>query len=103
MMINHYFKVALRLIKRSFLFSSIHILGFVWGMAAAFLIYLWVIDEFTFEDHNPDAGRIFRVIEANCSESGEVTENPYTSKLRQMLSVKSFRRWKKPLILGMSI
>lgn len=33
------------------------------GMAAAFLIYLWVIDEFTFEDHNPDAGRIFRVIE----------------------------------------
>ena len=53
MMINHYFKVALRLIKRSFLFSSIHILGFVWGMAAAFLIYLWVIDEFTFEDHNP--------------------------------------------------
>jgi len=45
MMINHYFKVALRLIKRSFLFSSIHILGFVWGMAAAFLIYLWVIDE----------------------------------------------------------
>lgn len=36
MMINHYFKVALRLIKRSFLFSSIHILGFVWGDGSGF-------------------------------------------------------------------
>ena len=43
-MIKHYVKVALRLIKRSFLFSSINMLGFVFGMAAAFLIYLWVVD-----------------------------------------------------------
>lgn len=100
MMINHYFKVALRLIKRSFLFSSIHILGFVWGMAAAFLIYLWVIDEFTFEDHNPDAGRIFRVIEANCSESGEVTENPYTSKLLADAFRKEFPQVEEATYLG---
>ena len=40
-MIKHYIKVALRLIKRSFLFSSINMLGFVLGMTAAFLIYLW--------------------------------------------------------------
>ena len=33
-MIKHYVKVALRLIKRSFLFSSINMLGFVFGMAA---------------------------------------------------------------------
>lgn len=100
MMINHYFKVALRLIKRSFLFSSIHILGFVWGMAVAFLIYLWVIDEFTFEDHNPDAGRIFRVIEANCSESGEVTENPYTSKLLADAFRKEFPQVEEATYLG---
>ena len=42
-MISHYLKVALRLIKRSFLFSTINMLGFVLGMAAAFLIYLWVV------------------------------------------------------------
>ena len=46
-MIKHYVKVALRLIKRSFLFSSINMLGFVFGMAAAFLIYPWVVDELT--------------------------------------------------------
>ena len=47
-MFKHYVKVALRLIKRSFLFSSVNMLGFVLGMAAAFLIYLWIVDELTF-------------------------------------------------------
>lgn len=37
-MFEHYVKVALRQIKRSLLFSSINILGFVVGMTAAFLI-----------------------------------------------------------------
>ena len=44
-MFKHYVKVALRLIKRSFLFSSVNMLGFVLGMTAAFLIYLWIVDE----------------------------------------------------------
>ena len=52
-MIKHYIKVAIRLIKRSFLFSSINMLGFVLGMTAAFLIYLWIVDELTFEDFQP--------------------------------------------------
>ena len=47
-MFKHYVKVALRLIKRSFLFSSVNMLGFVLGMTAAFLIYLWIVDELTF-------------------------------------------------------
>ena len=36
-MFKHYVKVALRLIKRSFLFSSVNMLGCVLGMTAAFL------------------------------------------------------------------
>ena len=47
-MFKHYVKVALRLIKRSFLFSSVNMLGFVLGMTAVFLIYLWIVDELTF-------------------------------------------------------
>ena len=47
-MFKHYVKVALRLIKRSFLFSSVNMLGLVLGMPAAFLIYLWIVDELTF-------------------------------------------------------
>ena len=43
-MFKHYVKVALRLIKRSFLFSSVNMLGFVLGMTAD----LWIVDELTF-------------------------------------------------------
>ena len=39
-MLRHYIKVALRLIRRSLLFSSINLMGFVLGLTAAFLIYL---------------------------------------------------------------
>ena len=35
-MISHYLKVALRLIKRSFLFSTINMLGFVLGMQGGY-------------------------------------------------------------------
>lgn len=47
-MFKHYVKVALWLIKRNFLFSSVNMLGFVLGMTATFLIYLWIVDELTF-------------------------------------------------------
>lgn len=77
-MIKHYIKVALRLIKRSILFSSINMLGFVFGMAAAFLIYLWVVNELTYEDYNPDARRIFRVVEMYRVNSGEIKESAST-------------------------
>lgn len=77
-MIKHYIKVALRLIKRSMLFSSINMLGFVFGMAAAFLIYLWVVNELTYEDYNPDAGRTYRAIEVTRKETGEIKESANT-------------------------
>lgn len=77
-MIQHYIKVALRLIKRSLLFSSINMLGFVFGIAASFLIYLWVVNELTYEDYNPDAGRTYRVVEVTRKQTGEIVESPHT-------------------------
>lgn len=77
-MLKHYVKVALRQIKRSFLFSSINMLGFVLGMTAAFLIYLWIVDELTFEDFHKNGDSIYRVIAEDRKESGEVKESAYT-------------------------
>lgn len=77
-MLKHYVKVALRLIRRSFLFSSINMLGFVFGMTAAFLIYLWVVDELTFEDFNKNRDGIYRVIRVEKSADGQVKETPST-------------------------
>lgn len=74
-MIKHYFTVALRLIKRGFLFSSINILGFVFGITAAFLIYLWVVDELTFEDFQKNRNNIYRVISVSKNAAGEIKES----------------------------
>ena len=87
-MLKHYLKVALRLIKRSLLFSSLNILGFVIGLTAAFLIYLWVVDELTYDDCFRDGGRIYRVTELRREASGEIKESPnvirpYAQDLKQ--------------------
>ena len=77
-MFKHYVKVAIRQIKRSFLFSSINMLGFVLGMTAAFLIYLWIVDELTFEDFNKNGdykiggvGTFFEKVPEGFFEGGE--------------------------------
>lgn len=77
-MLKHYIKVALRLIKRSFLFSSINMLGFVLGMTAAFLIYLWIVDELTFEDFHQNRNSIYRVIAQRKGPDGQIQESPST-------------------------
>lgn len=77
-MLKHYVKIALRQIKWSFLFSSINMLGFVLGMTAAFLIYLWIVDELTFEDFHKNGDSIYRVIAEDRKESGEIKESAYT-------------------------
>ncbi|RHJ82545.1 ABC transporter permease [Parabacteroides sp. AM08-6] len=77
-MFKHYVKVALRLIKRSFLFSSINMFGFVLGMTAAFLIYLWVMDEWTFEDFNKNRDSIYRVLAVENKTDGTVEKSAST-------------------------
>ena len=75
-MLRHYIKVALRLIRRSLLFSSINLVGFVLGLTAAFLIYLWVVDELTHDDCFRDGSRIYRVTELRREAGGEIKESP---------------------------
>lgn len=84
-MFKHYIKVAIRQVKRSFLFSSINIFGFVLGMTAAFLIYLWIVDELTFEDFHKNGDSIYRVIRE------EVTANEQISSTVTRLS-EAFRK-----------
>lgn len=75
-MLRHYIKVALRLIRRSLLFSSINLMGFVLGLTAAFLIYLWVVDELTHDDCFRDGSLIYRVTELHREAGGEIKESP---------------------------
>ena len=61
-MFKNYYKVAIRNLKRHKMYSSIKIGGFAISIAACLLIALFIQDEFGYDDHYPDNGRIYRVL-----------------------------------------
>src|SRR5690348_13081941 len=62
-MIKNYLIVALRNIFRNKLFSAVNILGLVFGICSALLIFLWVKDELSFDGFHVNGDRLYRVME----------------------------------------
>lgn len=60
-MISNYLKVALRSIFRNKLTAVINIAGLALAMACALLIYLYIMDEVSYDQYNSKADRIYRV------------------------------------------
>jgi len=60
-MIRNYFRVILRNLARNKFYSSINIIGLAVGLATCLLIFLYVVDELSFDRFNKKADRIFRV------------------------------------------
>jgi putative ABC transport system permease protein len=61
-MLRNYFKVALRTLLQHRAFSFINILGLAVGLAACFLIFLYVRFESSYDNFHTKADRIFRVV-----------------------------------------
>lgn len=61
-MFKNYFKIAVRSLWRHKSFSFINILGLAVGMAACFLIYLYVHFETSYDAFNTKADRIYRLV-----------------------------------------
>ena len=61
-MLKNYFKIACRNLWRQRNFSFINILGLAVGMAAFFLIFLYVRFETSFDNFHSKADRIYRVV-----------------------------------------
>lgn len=60
-MIQHFFKIFGRNIKRNKLFSLLNILGLTVGFTCGILIYLYIQDEMSFDQSIPDSDRIYRI------------------------------------------
>jgi putative ABC transport system permease protein len=60
-MLENYFKLAIRNIRKHTFFSAINILGMSIGIAACLLILLYVVDELSFDRFHADADRIYQV------------------------------------------
>ncbi len=70
-MFKNYFKIAIRNIVKSKVYSFINIIGLSFGMAVALLIGLWMYDELSFNKNFDNHDRIAQVIQ-NVTNNGEV-------------------------------
>ncbi len=61
-MLKNYFKVAIRTLLRSRVYSFINILGLSIGISGATLLLIYVNDELSFDAFHRDADRIYRIV-----------------------------------------
>lgn len=61
-MYQNYFKIAWRTLTKQKMYAAIKIGGFALGIAACFLISLFIRDELSYDQHYPRADRIYRAI-----------------------------------------
>jgi putative ABC transport system permease protein len=86
-MLKNYFLIAWRNLRKQPVFSVINIAGFSIGLAAFWLIALYVGDELSYDKYHKKADRIFRVAQhAAWKESGfdmAITSAPFAPALKQ--------------------
>jgi putative ABC transport system permease protein len=85
-MIRNYFKIAWRNLQKHKAFSFINIFGLAIGIAAFWLITLYVTDEWSYDRYNTKADRVFRVAQHGQWNGGKfdlaVTSPPYAPTLK---------------------
>src|ERR1700754_2927126 len=85
-MIQNYFKVAWRNLNKHRFFSLVNICGLAIGMAAFWIIALYVTDELSYDRYNEKADRIFRVVQHGKWSTGgfdlAITSAPYAPALK---------------------
>ena len=67
-MIRNYFKIALRNILRNKAYSLINIVGLTLGISSCCLLFMFVIDEMTYDSFHSKKDQIYRLIEVDNSE-----------------------------------
>ncbi|WP_208394765.1 ABC transporter permease [Mucilaginibacter gilvus] len=85
-MLRNYFKIAWRNLTKHKAFSFINIFGLAVGIAAFWLIALYVTDELSYDRYNTKADRIVRVVQHGTWDGGgfdfAVTSAPYAGALK---------------------
>jgi len=70
-MIKHYLKIALRNMQKQKMYAAINIGGFAIGIAACLLIALYIRNELSYDQDNPNKDRVYRIIGED-KQNGEV-------------------------------
>ena len=80
-MIRSHFKIAYRNLIKNKAFSFIKIFSLTIGLVAALFIFLWVIDEMSFDKFHVNAKNIYRVMTNNTYPDGRIETYQATSAL----------------------
>src|SRR6476646_10225655 len=80
-MFTNYFKITWRTLMKNKVFSFIKVFSLTVGLAAAISIFLWVIDEMSFDKFHANAKSIYRVMTNNTYPDGRIETYPATSAL----------------------
>ncbi|MBV4358534.1 ABC transporter permease [Pinibacter aurantiacus] len=86
-MLINYFKIALRNLSRSKLFSSINLFGLAIGMACCMLLLLYILSELSFDKHHRHAKDIYIIRSESyfggSRKEGAAIAAPYAFTLKQ--------------------
>lgn len=85
-MLQNYFRIAWRSLNKHRFFSLVNICGLAIGVAAFWMIALYVTDELSYDRYNEKADRIFRVVQHGKWNTGgfdlAITAVPYAPALK---------------------
>ena len=85
-MLKNYFKTAWRSLWKNKGYSAINIFGLTIGLSAGIFIFLWVIDELSYDKFHSNANRIFKVFINNKYPDGRIETYPATpAKLKDVI------------------
>ncbi|MCW5911660.1 MAG: ABC transporter permease [Cyclobacteriaceae bacterium] len=80
-MLKNYFTITLRNLIRHRAYSIINIFGLTVGLATSIFIFLWVMDEISFDKFHANAGNIYRVMINHTYPDGRIATHGATSAL----------------------
>lgn len=80
-MFKNYLKTIYRNLVKNKIFSFIKIFSLTVGLVAAISIFLWVVDEMSFDKFHANANNIYRVMTNNTYPDGRIETYPATSAL----------------------
>ncbi|MBX2962153.1 MAG: ABC transporter permease [Cyclobacteriaceae bacterium] len=106
-MFRNYFKVASRVMVRNKSFSLINIFGLTLGLSGALLLFLWIVNEFSYDRFHADKERIYTVWnrdvhqgQIECSNhTPRVLSPTLRTEFAAVEAVASFAAWEKPYLL----
>ena len=77
-MFKNYLLLAVKHLRKQKIFSVINILGLTVGITCCFLIYLFIVNEVSYDNFHTNGRNIYRIMRTG-NTNGEYKEIPYVS------------------------